>query len=239
MIPKIDIVNGAYKLMRISGLTRSADPESISIGLDVLDDYMAELDATLTTGYIQPTTYGQSDPSDISGLTVFIAGPVKKLLARELMEYFGKPITQTLQLIAEGGMRSLENSLVFVENAQLPGTLPIGSGNEWDYRTDKFYPEPNNDDGAENFYEDDVFIHTIDWTLYAINDTIVSVDYEMSSGLVLSDKALSDNISTTTISFNRIGQFTLCAVGTKSNGEKQTRRFVFNATSCISLNTIT
>ena len=81
---KIDIVDGAFQLMRISGLTVQASPSEITLGLQVLDDYCAELKPTLDVGYIQPLEYGKSDPNDYSGLTIEMVGPMKKLLSVQM-----------------------------------------------------------------------------------------------------------------------------------------------------------
>ena len=114
MPKKIDLVNGAYQLIRISGLTSVAIPEETIIGLQVSDDLAGELSTTLNTGYIQPTEHGQSDPNDYSGLTVQTAGPFKKLLAMELVDFFGKQIPMSLKGNADKGLRSLEQLLVNV-----------------------------------------------------------------------------------------------------------------------------
>ena len=196
MPKKIDLVNGAYQLIRISGLTSVAIPEETIIGLQVSDDLAGELSTTLNTGYIQPTEYGQSDPDDYSGLTVQTAGPFKKLLAMELVDFFGKQIPMSLKMNADKGLRSLEQLLVTVLPMQNPGTLPIGSGNEWDYRSDKFYPEPISDDGADYKYEDDVFQVPIDWTQWLAGlNTLATVTYEFDAGIVLTDEAIVDGIS--------------------------------------------
>lgn len=229
---KIDIVNGCYQLIRISGLTSKAIPEEIEIAIQVLDDLAAELSSTLDTGYIQPVEYGMSDPNDYSGLTSELAGPMKKLLAAEIVNYFGKQITPSLAAIADNGMRSMEQLLVNVKPSQNPATLPIGSGNEWDYRSDKFYPEPNNDDGATNHYETDVFQLNIDWSSYVEDDTLASVTYDADSGIVLTNETIVDEISAVTVSFSHVGQFTLCVTAEKGNGEKKTERYIYNSVSC-------
>ena len=53
MPKKIDVVNGTYKLIRISGLTSKAIPEEIEAALQVADDYAGEL---LSTGLDVGTT---------------------------------------------------------------------------------------------------------------------------------------------------------------------------------------
>lgn len=233
MPKKIDIVNGMYKLIRISGLTSQAIPEEIETALQVADDLAGEIQSTLNLGWIQPLEYGTSDPDDFSGLDVQTVGPFKKLLALEVVDYFGKVAPITLQTNAAKGMRSLEQLLVNVRPLQNPATLPIGSGNEWDYRTDKFYPEPISDDGAIYKNTSDVFQLPIDWTAWLAGlFDLTSVTYEFDSGIILTDEAIVDDVSVVTVSFSKVGQFTLCARATNSNGDVITEKVIYNVLDC-------
>lgn len=233
MPKKIDVINGMYKLIRISGLTSEAIPEEIETGLQVADDLAGEISTTLNLGWIQPLEYGTSDPDDFSGLDVQTVGPFKKLLALEIVDYFGKIAPQSLHMNAAKGMRSLEQLLVNVRPMQNPATLPIGSGNEWDYRTDKFYPEPISDDGAIYKNTSDVFQLPIDWSAFLVGlFDLTSVTYEVDSGIVLTDKAITDDFSVVTVSFSKVGQFTLCAKATNSNGDVKTEKSIYNVIDC-------
>lgn len=233
MPKKIDIVNGMYKLIRISGLTSQAIPEEIETALQVADDLAGEIQSTLNLGWIQPLEYGTSDPDDFSGLSVQTVGPFKKLLALEIVDYFGKVAPITLQTNAANGMRSLEQLLVTVRPSQNPATLPIGSGNEWDYRTDKFYPEPISDDGAIYKNTSDVFQLPIDWTAWLAGlFDLTTVTYEFDTGIVLTDEVIVDDLSLVTVSFSKVGQFTLCARATNSNGDVITEKLIYNVLDC-------
>jgi hypothetical protein len=234
MTKKIDVVNGTYKLIRISGLTSQAIPEEIETALQVADDYAGELLSTgLDVGWVQPLEYGQSDPDDYSGLNVQTIGPFKKLLAIELVDYFGKQLPMALQINADKGMRSLEQLLVNVLPSQNPGTLPIGSGNEWNYRSDKFYPEPISDDGAIYKNTSDVFQFPIDWSAFLAGlFTLSSVEYEVDTGIVLSDSSIVDEASVVTVSFSKQGQLSLCAKATNSNGDVDSIKIIYNVTDC-------
>lgn len=232
MPSKIDIVNGTYSLIRISGLTSSPLPEEINTAIQVLDDLAAEISTSLDLGYIQPVEYGASSPNDYSGLTPELAGPMKKMLAVELVTFFGREVTPTLSAIARSGMKSMEMLLVKIDDMQNPATLPIGSGNEWDYRSDKFYPENTNDDGATDYFESDVFQLPIDWSSYVEDSELVSVTYDAQAGIVLSNEAVTDSISTVTISFSQRGQFTLCVTAEKLNGDKTTEKYIYNSKAC-------
>lgn len=235
MINKIDIIEGSYKLLRISGLTVNPSPGEISDALQTLDDYCAEIKPFLDLGYVQPSEYGQSDPNDFSGLTAPMAGPLKKVMAIQLAPFFAKSIPPELAVIADNGMRSLEQLLVNVGNSQNPATLPIGSGNEWDYRSDKFYREPNNDDGAINYYSNEVFGITEDWSTWLAlsgGHTLTSVTYDTDSGVNITNESIVDNVSSATVSFNSVGQFQVCIIATNSNGDVKNKRIVYNSIDC-------
>jgi hypothetical protein len=235
MLNKIDIIDGAFKLLRISGITVNATPGEVSDALQTLDDYCAELKPFLDLGYIQPSDYGQSDPNDYSGLLPSMAGPLKKIMTIQLAPFFAKQIPRELAIIADNGMRSLEQLLVNVADTQNPATLPIGSGNEWDYRSNKFYTEPNNDDGAINYYSNEVFGISTDWSPWLAQSgdhTLVSVVYDNDSEIVVSNEAIVDNTSSATISFTTEGQFQMCIVATNSNGDVKNERIVYNSVDC-------
>jgi len=233
MPKKIDLVLGAYQLIRISGLTSQAIPEEVEIGLQSADDLAGELSSTLNTGYIQPVDYGTSDPDDYSGLNAQTAGPFKKLLALELVNYFGKVAPISLVTNADKGMRSLEQLLVNVLPSQNPGTLPLGSGNDYDYRSDRFYPEPISDDGGIYKNTSDIFQLPIDWTAWLAGlYELSTVTYKADAGITLTDEAISDGISVVTVSFTKQGQFTLCAQATNSNGDVISEKIIYNVTDC-------
>ena len=233
MPKKIDVINGMYKLIRISGLTSEAIPEEIETALQVADDLAGEISTTLNLGWIQPLEYGTSDPDDFSGLDAQTVGQFKKLLALEVVDYFGKVAPQSLHMNAAKGMRSLEQLLVNVRPMQNPATLPIGSGNEWDYRTDKFYPEPISDDGAIYKNTSDVFQLPIDWAAWLAGlFDLSTVTYEFDAGIVLTDEVIDGTISLVTVSFSKVGQFTLCAKATNSNGDVITEKVIYNVLDC-------
>tara|TARA_R110002033_G_scaffold165439_1_gene203348 strand:+ start:8030 stop:8755 length:726 start_codon:yes stop_codon:yes gene_type:complete len=233
MPSKLDIIDGAFKLLRISGITVNATNGEVVDALQTLDDYNAELKTMMDTGYIQPVEYGQSDPNDFSGLTAEMAGPMKKIMTIQLAPFFAKDIPPALAAIASSGMRSLEHLLVHVGNAQNPATLPIGSGNESTFITNKFYNEPNNDEGAETYYSNEVFQLPIDWNSWLADEfTLTSVSYDADSGILLTNEAVVDGVSVVTIAFSKTGQFNMCAIATNSNGDVKNQRFTFNSIDC-------
>jgi len=142
MVTKGDIVTGASQFMAIWSVTTDLTPEETVIMLGVLDDYALELESSgLHTGYNAPVDYGFSDPNDDSGISDWMAGPFKKMLAIQTMTVFGRQTTVDLAGIAKMAIQTLEHALVNVIPASNPATLPKGSGNEWAYRDSKFYSE--------------------------------------------------------------------------------------------------
>ncbi|QDP67559.1 MAG: hypothetical protein Unbinned5350contig1004_66 [Prokaryotic dsDNA virus sp.] len=234
MTAKIDLVNGTYQLIRISGLTAKSTPEDDVIALQVADDYAGELLATgLDVGYIQPLVYGQSDPNDYSGLTPQMMGPFKKLLALQLVDFFGQVAPMQMQTNADKGMRSLEQLLVNVKPSQNPSTLPMGSGNEQNYRSNIFYNEPTSDDNGIYQNTSDVFQLPIDWTAWLAGlFDLTTVTYEIDAGILLTDKVIDGSLSVVTVGFSQQGQFSLCAKATNSNGDIESYKITYNVDNC-------
>jgi hypothetical protein len=232
MISKVSIVNGTLKLMRISGLTTQGTPDEIKDGLQVLDDYMAELSTTLDTGYIQPLNYGESDPNDDSGLTPEMAGPVKKSLLAEFCSYFGKEVPMAVARTSADGMRALEQLLVHVAPSQNPATLPIGSGNEWQTETRKFYPEPISDDNPEYYYAGDSFKLKIDWSAWLDGETLSTVVYSAKGSVSLSNESVVVNNSEVTVAFTGAGQSEVCATATNSSGLAKVQKYIYAVSNC-------
>jgi hypothetical protein len=233
MISKINVVNGTLKLMRISGLTTQGTPDEIKDGLQVLDDYMAELSTTLETGYIQPASYGESDPNDDSGLTLEMAGPIKKALLLEFCSYFGKDVPMAIAKTSADGMRALEQLLVNVAPSQHPATLPIGSGNEWPYSSGrKFYPEPISDDNPEYYYAGDSFKLKVDWSAWLDGETLSTVVYSTKGSVLLSNESVVVNNSEVTVAFTGSGQSEVCATATNSSGLTKVQKYVYAVSNC-------
>lgn len=218
VITKGELSKGAYQLIRISGLTVSEVPEETEIALSVSDDYAAELLPFLDIGWQYPATYGQSDTADNSGLPIEYAGAFKKLLAFQLVEFYGKQPSQVLINLASSGMRSLEQSIVTVDDALPPATLPFGSGNEQDYRDRKFYTEPPNNHGASNVFKNDVLNYSEDFSAWLVDETLVTVVWETKdTGITIANDTFTDTVASAQLSFQQTGGYTVCITVTKTN----------------------
>jgi len=206
--------------MRISGLTKAPTPEDINEALTVADDYAAELKKTLDIGWQYPASYGASNPNDNSGISREIAGPFKKLLSRELLSYFGKPVPALIEKTAKEGMRRLEQLIVTVAPAEYPGTLPYGSGNEQPYRDRKFYPEPANNRDADYVIQDDILNWTYDFTDYPnwlIDDTLATVEWNTEGGGIdIANVAFTSTTTSAQLTFSKVGGYAISITATKS-----------------------
>ena len=235
IVTKGDLISGTYSLMRISGLTVDPTPEDSTLALQVADDYAEELKGDgLDLKWQPPANYGESDPADTSGLTTEMAGPFKKLLMTELVLAFGREITPTLSMIANKGMRALENIVVSVPIANNPPTLPFGSGNEWDYNDRRFYSEPAVNNDAYYGFSGDIFNYTEDFSDWLVDETLVTVVWEVGNiGLAISNETFTDTEASADLTFNEAGGYTVCITATKTNSnEKLTRRKNFVISTC-------
>jgi hypothetical protein len=218
IVTKGDLTKGAYQLLRVSGLTVAEVPEETEIALMVADDYAAEMLPFMDIGWQYPTDYGTSDTADNSGLAIQLAGPFKKLLAYQLVEFYGKQPTQILVNLASSGMRSLEQSLITVDDALNPATLPFGSGNEDDYRDRKFYSEPPNNNGASNVFKSDVLNYTEDFAAWVLDETLATVVWEAEgTGITIASETIGDSTASAELTFDQVGGYTVCITATKTN----------------------
>jgi len=218
-ITKGDLVNGAYSIIRISGLTINPQPEQVTAGIQEADDLAGELlGMGVNVNWQYPAEYGDSDTADTSGLTKEMAGPFKSILALRLLDLFGKPATPTLATRADKGMRTLEQITVSVPDAELPSTIPFGSGNEWDYRSRRFYPEAAVNNDAQYVFRDDVLNYTEDFGPWLIDEELASVEWEVSnSGIDIQNVTFDTTTTTAQLTFTNLGGFTVCITATKTN----------------------
>lgn len=218
-ITKGDIVNGTYSILRISGLTINASPEEVAAGIQEADDLAGELKGIgVNVNWQYPSEYGISDPNDTSGLTTEMAGAFKSVLALRLLDLFGKQATPTLAERANKGMRTLEQITVSVASSEPPSTLPFGSGNEWDYRDQRFYPEPAANNDATYVFLDDILNYTEDFSAWVIDEELESAEWQVTNGDIdIQNVTFDTNSTSAQLTFTNLGGFTLCITVTKTN----------------------
>lgn len=149
MTTKIDIINGAYSQMRISGLTVSATPEDVSVALSRLEDMMSELEYSrnICMGYnfeVEP------DPDSVTNVIQPYWHMMKTNLAIRLIPDFNKEVPMTLmnqasQSLSTASARSAADN---IQEVIYPVRMPRGSGNTIKYNQRRRFqrqqkPAPN------------------------------------------------------------------------------------------------
>lgn len=217
IVTKGDIANGAFQFARISGLTRKPTPDDMALFLIVQDDKAAEMLASgLDVNWQYPAEYGTSDPADNSGLSIQLAGAMKKIMAIEIAPLYGKEISQAMVKVHNDGVRALERILVSVKPAQLSSIIPIGSGNEHSFRSHKFYPEPPDNHEAIYAIKGDVLTYEEtgfgDWLVDAQLNTVI---WEPDVGITVADIVIDERTTRALLTFVKIGGHSVKITATK------------------------
>jgi len=139
MATKGEIINGAYSRLRISGLTVNPSPEDITVGLDVLEDSMGELEdiynICLNFNYAD-----DPDPNDESNIARGFLKSVKNFMAWQLAMFFGKQIPPSLEAMSSAAISTLSSGTIKTNRVQYPRRMARGSGNTNRYnRWQRYY----------------------------------------------------------------------------------------------------
>ncbi len=136
---KIDIINGAFSQMRISGLTVDPGPEDVAVALDRLEDMASEwLSRNVNVGYYFED---DPDPDSIFGVDRAYKQAFETNLAVNLIPDFNKDVPQVLFARATASYSTMSSSIAQVCETQYPSRMPRGSGNTFRYnRWRRFYP---------------------------------------------------------------------------------------------------
>jgi hypothetical protein len=162
-----------------------------------------------------------------------MAGPFKKLLATELVEYFGKSVTPTLGALANKALQDIEHLTVHVAPASFDSNVPVGSGNEWSYRSRKFYGEPPANQDADYVLKGEILNFSYDFTDFPnwlVDDTLNTVEWEVTSpGVEIASIVTGTTKTTAELTFNEIGGYTVTITATKNASTdkiKYTKNFI-------------
>ena len=138
-IKKIDIINGAYSQLRISGLTVQATPEDIEVALGRLEDMASEwASIDINVGYFFED---EPDPDSIFGVPRAYKQAFETNLAVNLIPDFTKPVPQELRARASASYSTMLSATAQTCQVQYPSRQPRGSGNTFRYnRWRRFYP---------------------------------------------------------------------------------------------------
>jgi len=196
---KIDIINGAYSQMRVSGITVDPSADDLILALRRLEGLANELyGRNVCTGYYLEETPNVNSPS---GLESKFWYAFECILAQRLMPDFGKGMKPDPMLAknANAGMSFLYSNTANPRQIQYPRRQAVGAGNRLMYGRQKFYdsiPEAPNTCKTNRMYIGDIDDFVEHFESY-LNDgeAIASYTIEAETGLtIVSDSDTSPDI---------------------------------------------
>lgn len=134
------LINDALFELQINEAEQSVEAVDFETAKRYLNRMMAQFDADgISLGYTEVNN--AADPITVAPGA--INGMIYNLAIR-LANQYNVAVTEALAANAKLGLDTMRKLSVFVTATPYPGTLPIGSGNEWDSgRYNTFYPEEN------------------------------------------------------------------------------------------------
>jgi len=126
---KSERINSAYSKLRISGLTVQPSPEDLQLGLNELENMMAELEFSrnICMDYNFEVT---PDPSSFTNVSRSFWNMIDNNLAVRLIANFNKQVPKALEMQASQSLATA-SSMVAADNIRMianPDRMPIGGG---------------------------------------------------------------------------------------------------------------
>ncbi len=197
MDTKLDLIQGAYSQMRISGLTVQPTPEDTGLALMRLEDMMEELNGRgLCLGFNFETNPKVTSPH---GLQRKYRHMAQTNLAVRCVPDFNKTVPQILYsqaaqaYSAVSGMVAIAN----IREVQPPDRMPVGSGHRYRSRYQRFFrPEPlaPNDCYTTKMVVGEINDFEESFADYLEGDTIASYVLDSSDGITTSNDSNTDEI---------------------------------------------
>jgi hypothetical protein len=186
---KIDIINDAFSMLRISGLTVNPRAEDNTLALTRLEDMAAKFfGKNICIGY---NFESEPDFNSKSGVSREFWDYIKTCLAIELMPDFGKGKTDiVLQRKGVAAYSFLSTLTATIRRTQPPTTMPLGSGNRRRYEPWMRYNHPDTQapTGCETnkMIVGDINDFTEDFNDYLnLNENIDTYTIEADTGLTI------------------------------------------------------
>jgi len=196
---KVDIVNEAYKQIRISGLTVNPKPEFIETALNVLEGMMESLEdgRSMCLGY---NFEELPDANTESGVKRSHFLMMATNLAIHLIPHFNKQVPQILYNLA-ASYYSTSSAIVARENirqVQAPRTMPLGSGNTNKYNRYSRFNRPEslspNDCETNRITVGEINDYSESFNAYLGSEIISSFTIEATNGLTISTSSNTDTV---------------------------------------------
>ena len=197
---KGDIINGAYSLMRISGLTVNPSPEDLVLALDRLENMAHEFfGLNICTGYFFEDTPDVNTPHNMERKFWF---PFEANLAVRLMPDFGKMASPELLKFQQTGYSFLSSNTAIQIEVPYPSRQPIGAGSSLRFNRLRKYFSPAGVApiacATVRMFIDDVddFVEHFDAWLKD-GETVTAYTIEADTGLTI----VSDSLTTPDIDY--------------------------------------
>jgi len=195
---KIDIIQGAYSQMRISGLTVQPTPEDVNLALIRFEDMMEEFFGRgMCIGFNFEDVPTTTAPH---GLARKYRQMAQTNLAVRMIPDFNKVVPQTLQAQAKQtysfaiGAATLDN----IRAVQAPRRMPRGSGNTLRYnrwqRFNRPASLPDNECKTINIIQGDINDYSESFEPYLEGETIVSFTIVSTAALSVLSSSNTESI---------------------------------------------
>jgi hypothetical protein len=193
---KADRINGAFSVIKISGITLKAGSDDLALALDRLENMMAEFfERNICVNYNFEDEPNSATPCGI-GRQFWYTSEV--LLAQRLLSDFGKEPTLALMQQIKSSASFLSSASATVEETQYPSRMPRGSGNDLRFsRWQRFYPQAvsaPNECATNRMFKGNVddFVEHFDSKLIS-PETISTYTIEADTGLTIQSDSISDS----------------------------------------------
>jgi len=202
MTTKVDLINGAYSLLRISGITVDPSGDDLTLALTRLEDMAEEFHGrNIVTDY----NFEQNPATgSIHNLERKHWYAYKICLAVRLLPDFGKQPTPALISQQQAAFSFLSSNTALVKQTPYPNRMPVGSANSrYTHKYSRYFtPEAAAPLSAETItmYIDDVKSFSESFVAYLDSgETISSYTIEAEDGLTISADANATPLITYTI----------------------------------------
>lgn len=227
MTTKVDLINGAYSQMRISGLTVQPTPEDLSLALDRLESMMAEFfGRNICVNYNFEDTPDPNTDHNVDRKHWF---SIETNLAMRTLADFGKEIPPTLLGYARAGYSFLSASTAPRKQVPYPHRQPRGSGSTLRFnRFQRYYrPQAEAPQSCESntMYVDDINDFVESFESYLKDpETVSSYTIEADTELTIVSSSLTSPNVDYQIRADEAGDlFQVKIIATTSLGRKETR----------------
>lgn len=241
MTEKIDVINDAYKQIRISGLTVVPTPEDLELALNRLENMMSEFEGSNNI-CLEYNFELEPDPNSRTNVTRNFWHMMSTNLAVRLVADFGKQVPPTIMAQASQSLSSAVSvsASESLQQVQYPRRMPRGSGNTLRFNRWRRFQRPQekapNSCATNNIVIGDIDDYTESFRAY-LNDaeTIDSFTITADNALSILSSANNDpviNYSIKAVEDSAQGAYQqVKIVITTSDARVETRFIDFNITS--------